>query len=231
MQQQPNGGAVGTPAAARSRRVIHFVITLFVLAAALPASGRAQDSVPRAVRHATTYEDLQLFSQVLNELRINHADSLDTHVLVMAAIEGMVRAADPHSFLIPAVHLSASKLAAFRAGQLVPAPISFVQVRGAFVVGESSNSAATQAGILAGDRLLAVDGIPVVASSTEELELMLAGAPHSDVALSFERRRLDGTVVTVNRTMTRGAPGVETAVPTAIDAGPANRVSAHSRHF
>jgi carboxyl-terminal processing protease len=215
MRQRPNGGRGGFAATAGCR-VIHFVITLVVLAAAVSASVRAQDSVQRAVRHSTTYEDLQLFSQVLNELRANHADSLDNHVLVMAAIEGMVRAADPHSFLIPAVHLSASKLAAFRAGQLVPAPISFVQVRGAFVVGESGNSAATQAGILAGDRLIAVDGVPVVASSTEELELMLAGAPHSDVALSFERRRLDGSVVTVNRTLTRQVPGVETAVPTAI---------------
>jgi carboxyl-terminal processing protease len=188
-----------------------------LLAAVLPASARAQDSARRVVRHWTTYEDLQLFSQVLNELRINHADSLDTHVLVMAAIEGMVHAADPHSFVIPAVRLSASKMAAFRAGQLVPVPVSFVELGGGFVVGASGGGpAAAQADILAGDRLTAIDSVPVVAGSVEELEVLLAGPPHSVAVLTFERRRLDGTLVTVNRRVTRQAPALDTAVPTAV---------------
>ena len=39
---------------------------------------------------------------MLNQLRVNHPDSVDTHVLLMAAIEGMVQAADPHSYVIAA---------------------------------------------------------------------------------------------------------------------------------
>ena len=50
---------------------------------------------------STPYEDLQMFGQVLNQIRVNHPDSVDTHQLIMAAIEGMVSAADPHSFVIP----------------------------------------------------------------------------------------------------------------------------------
>ena len=47
-----------------------------------------------------------MFSQVLNQIRVNHPDSVDSHELLMAAIEGMVHAADPHSFVVPAVRLS-----------------------------------------------------------------------------------------------------------------------------
>lgn len=186
---------------------------LLVLAFGAPLA-RAQDSASHAVRHWTTYEDLQLFSQVLNELRINHADSLDTHVLVMAAIAGMVHAADPHSFVIPVVKLSASKAAAYRAGQLMPVPLSLVQLAGGFVVtGAADGSAAARAGILPGDRLMALDSVPIVAASVEELEVALAGPPHSDAVLTLERRRLDGSTVTLSRRVTRQAPDKDTSIP------------------
>ena len=62
-----------------------------------------------ATRPRTTYEDLQMFSQVLNQIRVNHPDSIESHELFMAAVEGMVRAADPHSYVIRAERLSPEK--------------------------------------------------------------------------------------------------------------------------
>jgi len=63
----------------------------------------------RPIQTRSVYEDMQLFSQVLNQLRVNHPDSLETHTLMMAAIEGMVRAADPHSYVLPAIRVSPEK--------------------------------------------------------------------------------------------------------------------------
>ncbi len=187
---------------------------LFSLAAAPVV---AQDTTRQPVHYWTTYEDLQLFSQVLNELHSSHADSLDSHVLVMAAIEGMLHAADPHSFVIPVVKLSTSKAEAYRLGQLVPVPLSFAQLGDAFVVtGAADGSAAARAGILAGDRLVAADSAPITATSVEELEITLAGASHSEAALTFERHRLDGTTVTLTRRLARAVPGAESAVPVAV---------------
>ena len=54
------------------------------------AQGGASPVVKRSA-----YEDLQMFGQVLNQIRVNHPDSVDTHELFMAAVEGMIRAADP----------------------------------------------------------------------------------------------------------------------------------------
>ena len=77
-------------------------LTWLVSLGAVRGAG-GQDAPRSPVRARTTYEDLQMFSQVLNQIRVNHPDSVDTHELLMAAIQGMVRAADPHSYVIPAV--------------------------------------------------------------------------------------------------------------------------------
>ena len=185
-----------------------------VLALAWAPGAFAQDTTKHAVRQWTTYEDLQLFSQVLSELKLNHPDSLETHTLVMSAIEGMVHAADPHSFVIPAVRLNAAKEAQYREGKLVPIPVEFIEVRGAYVVaGAASGSEAERLDILPGDRLVAIDSAPVRAESVVELDLALSGAPKTTTLLTLERRRLDGSAVRLDRRVTRRSPDDESAVP------------------
>ena len=83
----------------------------------------AQEAPRGPVRARTAYEDLQMFSQVLNQIRVNHPDSVDTHALLMSAIVGMVQAADPHSYVIPAMRLVPGKEQQLREGKLVPVPI------------------------------------------------------------------------------------------------------------
>lgn len=92
-----------------------------VCCAAHVAAAQAPATSPLVKRSA--YEDLQMFGQVLNQIRVNHPDSVDTHDLFMAAVEGMIRAADPHSYVIPAVRLEPGKEEALRDGKLVPVPI------------------------------------------------------------------------------------------------------------
>src|SRR3954467_14020523 len=102
------------------RSTLSAVFGLAVIASSL----HAQDGTsPIAKRSA--YEDLQMFGQVLNQIRVNHPDSVDAHELFMAAIEGMIRAADPHSYVLPAVRLVPGKEKALREGKLVPVPVTF----------------------------------------------------------------------------------------------------------
>jgi len=119
------------------------------LGAAASVSGAAQalaaqDTPKSPVRARTTYEDMQMFGQVLNQIRVNHPDSVDTHELLMAAIQGMVRAADPHSYVIPAMRLDPGKEEQLRSGKLYPVPISFLFIGGekdfALRVGENHSS-------------------------------------------------------------------------------------------
>src|SRR5438874_6395688 len=146
------------------RSVFRAAMPLF-LAAALSTAATAQDAASRPLRPRTTAEDLQMFSQVLNQIRVNHPDSLDMHDRCMAAIEGMIHAADPHSFVIPAMRLNAAKAAAYRDGKLYPVPVNFRFVDDApVVVSVEPGSKAADQDILIGDELVAIDGKPVEAT-------------------------------------------------------------------
>jgi carboxyl-terminal processing protease len=47
---------------------------------------------------SASYEELQWFSAVLNHLRSNYPDSVTYRGLVRAAVDGMLRSLDPHSW-------------------------------------------------------------------------------------------------------------------------------------
>ena len=203
----------------RLRRVWSGVFALGVcaLAAALAIPAAAQQAGSESVRARNVYEDLQMFSQVYNQIRVNHPDSIDTHELFMAAVEGMVRAADPHSYVLPALRLAPEKERAFREGKLIPVPIRFSFVGGApVVVSVAPSSSAARLGILPGDELIAVDDAPITARAPEELDITLAGPKRSAVALTFERRRIDGSLFRFKREVERERIEEGAAVPAAL---------------
>ena len=189
----------------------------FAVTGALGAQA-SPDSTAKPLRSRTTYEDMLLFSQVLNQIRVNHADSVDTHELLMAAVEGMVHAADPHSYVARYAPLSAEKEKAYHDGKLYPVPVGFQFIEGApIVVGVTPGTAAARLDILVGDELIAVDGKPVLVESEVALDVLLAGAKNTSVKLTFERRRVDGSFVALEREVKRERAGdSENAVPTAF---------------
>jgi carboxyl-terminal processing protease len=187
---------------------------LLATLAAAPAAGQQGSGVTRP---RTAYEDLQMFSQVLNQIRVNHPDSVDTHRLLMAAVEGMVSAADPHSYVVSAARLSPERQKALDEGRLFPVPVAFRYVGGSPVVASvAPGSSATRQDILPGDQLVAVDGKPVQSESPFELELELAGARNSTVTLTLERMRADGSLARVERPVKREKVAEATAVPAAF---------------
>jgi carboxyl-terminal processing protease len=191
------------------------LVAALLLSAVVPAA--AQPGGTGSTRPRTAYEDLQMFSQVLNQIRVNHPDSVDTHELFMAAVQGMVSAADPHSYVIPAARLSPEKEQQLRSGRLHPVPIYFRYVGGQpVVVGVEPGTLAARQDILPGDVLVAIDGQRVRAESPVELEVFLAGPRRSEVRLTFERERTDGTRVELERPVRRERGDDETAVPVAM---------------
>ena len=189
-------------------RTLSLVSALVVCGSTL----HGQEATSPVVKRSA-YEDLQMFGQVLNQIRVNHPDSVDMHELFMAAVAGMVHAADPHSFVIPAVRLVPGKEAALREGKLQPVPVSFTLVGGSpVVVGVAAGTSAQLLDLLPGDELVAVDGATVSAASAEELEIALAGPKGSAVRLTVERRRSDGSLARLEREVRRESFDEESAV-------------------
>jgi len=190
---------------------------LILAMCALPAALHAQDARP--TRAPTVAEDLQMFSQVFNQIRVNHPDSMDTHALFIAAVEGMVSAADPHSYVLPAARLAPDAERAWREGRLVPVPITFRMIGGApVVVSVAPGTAASAQDILPGDELIRIGESPVTAASAMELDITLAGAKGSTVTIELERHRVDGSLVRLTRQVSRERPDDDaiTGVPAAF---------------
>jgi carboxyl-terminal processing protease len=195
-------------------RVASISLGVLVLASAL---GAQQQPAAPAVRPRTAAEDMQLFSQVFNQIRINHPDSLEAHRLFLAAIQAMVQATDPFSAVIPSARLEPGKAELWARDRLVQVPIIFDFIGGSAVVhGVAAGTRASRQGILPGDELIRVNGRPMSAESTFELDVMLAGAPGSTVTLGFERRRVDGSWIKYERVVKRERVDGESAVPVAM---------------
>jgi carboxyl-terminal processing protease len=187
------------------------------LAAAIVNSAAAQQPATGATRPRTIAEDMTMFSQVLNHIRVNHPDSVDTHALMIAAIEGMLSAADPHSYVIVSERLAPEKQKAYREKKLFPVPIAFTFSGGSpVVVSVAPGSKASKLDILPGDELVAVEDKPVPEQSAEALDVALSGNKGSRIALTLERRRADGALIQFRRDVERERPTEATAVPVAF---------------
>ncbi|HEX7335779.1 MAG TPA: S41 family peptidase [Gemmatimonadales bacterium] len=155
---------------------------------------------------ASSYEELQRFSAVLNHIRTNYPDSVSYNGLVRAAIDGMIRSLDPHSWF--ASREDYEQLNALERGELAVTGIVFDFADGVPTVLRSTHgSPAEKAGVLPGDRILKVDAIPVAGMTAKSIALRLAGEKGSKVMVGLERgSRLepDTFSVQIKRAFLRG---------------------------
>jgi len=148
---------------------------LLMLAAPLPV--RAQSA---------SYEELQRFSAVLNHIRSNYPDSVTYRGLVRAAVDGMLRSLDPHSWF--ATQEDYERLTALERGELAETGIVLELADGVpTVLTCYDRSPAAKAGVLPADRLLRIDRVPVAGMTAKSMVLRLAGEKGSRVEVSLER--------------------------------------------
>jgi carboxyl-terminal processing protease len=152
----------------------------FLAAAALllsPASLAAQ---------GTSYEQLQAFSGVLSQIRANYVDSVETAALVRAAITGMLASLDPHSYYVSRSDFEVRR--AWDDGRLAVTGLLIEDgERAPVVVAVQPASPAQKAGVMAGDRVLQVDGVTTTGRGARAVELQLLGDKGSKVQLLLER--------------------------------------------
>src|SRR5216683_890476 len=93
----PGGAAAARLWLAALLRPGRIVFVLAVLTANSAHSASAQQSPPAPTRPPNAYEELQAFSSVLTQIRVNYVDSVTYRELVHAAIDGMLHAVDPRA--------------------------------------------------------------------------------------------------------------------------------------
>lgn len=158
-----------------------------VLALTLLLAGSAS----AAPRRDTTqpYRSLDVLAEVLAYIQNSYVDETKEPELVQAAVEGMLQRLDPHSILLrPDVYRS---MRDETTGEFDGVGLEVSQVAdGIVVVAPLADSPAERAGILAGDRIVAVDGTPTKEMPIGEATRRMKGAAGSQVVLSIERAGL-----------------------------------------
>jgi len=134
----------------------------------------------------TVYENLQIFSDVLDIVKENYVQEVDNEELVEGAISGMLKTLDPHSsYLDPDAY---KELQVETKGSFGGIGIE-ITIRDGFltVVSPLEGTPAYELGIQAGDQILRVDGEP-----TKEMTLMdavkkMRGPKGTNVVLTIMR--------------------------------------------
>lgn len=131
-----------------------------------------------------TYEGLKLFSDVIELVEKNYIDEVESRELIEKAIQGMINSLDPHSALLTPDALK--DLQVDTHGEFTGIGIS-ITMRDGFitVISPIEGTPASRAGIVAGDKIIKVDGEP--ANDLREAVNMIRGPKGTNVVVTMVR--------------------------------------------
>lgn len=132
------------------------------------------------------YEDLQLFSKVLNLVQQYYVEEVDTKKLIYGGVKGMLRELDPHTnFLPPAIF---TEFESESSGQFGGLGIEITVRDGILtVISPIEDTPAWKAGIKAGDKVVEINGEPTKGLSLAEAAQKMRGSMGSKIKLGIYR--------------------------------------------
>ncbi|MFZ5861600.1 MAG: S41 family peptidase [Nitrospirota bacterium] len=150
-------------------------------------------------QQAETYEELRPFTEVLNQVQRNYVEETTTRDVVYGAIRGLLNVLDPHSsFMPPDVY---KEMQVDTKGEFGGVGIQIgLKDERLTVIAPIEDTPAFRAGVLAGDKIVKIDG-----TSTKDMTLMdgvnkMRGAKGTKVTLTLER---SGTPEPIDVVLTR----------------------------
>ncbi|WIY26638.1 S41 family peptidase [Parasedimentitalea psychrophila] len=141
-------------------------------------------------RAATVYEQLDLFGDIFERIRVQYVEEVDETELIEAAIGGMLASLDPHSsYLSPD---DAMQMRVQTRGEFGGLGIEVTQEEGFVkVVSPMDGTPADEAGMEAGDFITHVDGESVLGLSLDEAVDMMRGPVGSEIIITVVREGED----------------------------------------
>jgi len=135
-------------------------------------------------------ENLSKFSHALRLVRTEFVDTVNTHELIISGIQGMLGHLDPHSDFLD--EETTRKMHEEHRGSFhgVGMTIS-VQTGWLTVVSPIDETPAARAGIMAGDRIIKIDGVSSKGISSDEAAELIRGPKGTTVTLTILREGID----------------------------------------
>lgn len=162
----------------------YFVLTVILsIFLGIGVGAFKSDTVFAVVR---TYDDLEIFADVLMLIETNYVDDTDTHDLIEGAINGMLKTLDPHSSYMNPEFFREMQIET--EGEFGGLGIEVTIIEGWLtVVTPMEDTPAWKAGIKAGDRIIMVEG-----ESTHDMTLM-------DAVRKMRGKRKTPVTITIGR--------------------------------
>jgi len=132
------------------------------------------------------YARLDAFAQILNVVESNYVDTIDRNKVIDGAINGMIRALDPHSSFMSADERRDFEMRT--GGQFVGIGVEVgLRENSLQIITAIPGGPAAQAGLDSGDTILAIDGEDVSQMSLDHLSMKLHGEVGSKLTLTVRR--------------------------------------------
>lgn len=161
----------------------------WILVAAILISSYEADA--RETTQDNIYRKLELFNRVLFNLQKNYVDSLDVDELINDAIDGMLDELDPHTRFFEPDEFE--KFNTSTKGEFGGLGITINKIGDYItVVSPIEGTPAYKRGILAGDKIVKVDGVSVVGMSTDDAIHEMRGDVGTEVVITIERPGVKG---------------------------------------
>ncbi len=155
---------------------------IIIMLALLPVVARAQ-SDDRGFEIA---KNLEIFSNIYKQLNLNYVDDVDPGKTIKVAIDAMLASLDPYTNYYPESQMEDVKLQML--GQYGGIGSLIVQRGDSVYISEPYKGLpADEAGLRAGDRIVAVDGQSTVGKTTSDVSAAMRGQAGTDVVLRLER--------------------------------------------
>jgi len=157
---------------------------------------------PAQAQASETYRQLNLFGEIFERILADYVDEVDEVTLIQAAIAGMVQSLDPHSsYLAPAAFMDMQFTTRGEFGGL---GIEVTQENGVVtVVSPIDDTPAARAGIMAGDKIIGIDGESIEGMSLNEAVNLMRGAPNTPITLTISRAGVEPFEVSLVRELIR----------------------------
>ncbi|MBI3767934.1 MAG: S41 family peptidase [Deltaproteobacteria bacterium] len=173
----------------RRRRSLTGVLALFAILAVLFSGGRGVTKVD-AVGKDASYENLQIFTNILAIVQKNYVDEVSSDQLIEGAINGMLTSLDPHSaYLTPELY---KELQVDTKGSFGGLGIEITMRNNVLtVVSPIEDTPAYRAGMKAGDMIIKIDGQFTKDMTLVDAVKKMRGPKGSKVVLSIKREKVN----------------------------------------
>jgi carboxyl-terminal processing protease len=170
-----------------NKRIL-YVVSLAVLALNLAWGARIYFGSVQASDRSALYENIELFSRVLNRVHEDYVDGdkISYQDLIYGALKGMLHTLDPHSEVMEPAKFEDLKKdteGAFGGVGIV------IGLRDSFltVVAPMEDTPACRAGIMTGDRIMKINGKSTEKFSLQDAVDKLRGEPGTEVSITSFR--------------------------------------------